>query len=112
MVVPAFMFAPKTCFLFGDVTAAEVRLVAAPSLLVSFCWIDGVLDRGFGFCSYCISVFCIVCCCVSDPRLWVAVDLAFLRWLFLINPKGSGSINPKGFVLVKLVMLGLLCLIL
>jgi len=37
--------------------------------------------------------------------------MTFLQWLVLINPKGFSSVNSKWFVLAKLVVLVLLCLI-
>jgi len=54
-------------------------------------------------------VFCIVVCmlfCVTVlvyQRLWVASDVALLRWFCFINPKGSGygSITRKGCLIIN-----------
>jgi len=33
---------------------------------------------------------------VSDQRIWVVLDVAFLRWFNFVNSKGSSSFNSKG----------------
>lgn len=67
-------------------------------------------------CSVCIVLFFVFCFCGCWSEIEGHGNSCDLFWwllwfrLFLLNPKGSGSINPKGFVLVKTGDIGTLVL--